>query len=158
MDKPDLTSWKITGLIAILVVILSIPLYMLKERRGAGKSAGAESRPEAAFVGSVKCASCHKAQFDKWETSDHRFAMAPASDESVRGDFNDTEFEHFGVTSTFYRKNGKYFAHTQGPGGKMGEFEVTHTFGLRPLQQYLIPFPGGRLQCLPIAWDVEKKR
>jgi tetratricopeptide (TPR) repeat protein len=26
------------------------------------------------------------------------------------------------------------------------------------LQQYLVPFPGGRLQCLPIAWDVNKKK
>lgn len=36
----------------------------------------------------------------------------------------------------------------------MGDFEITHTFGCYPLQQYLVPFDGGRLQCLPIAWDV----
>jgi hypothetical protein len=47
---------------------------------------------------------------------------------------------------------------TQGPGGEMGEFEITHTFGWFPLQQYLVPFPGGRLQCLPIAWDSWEKR
>ena len=35
----------------------------------------------------------------------------------------------------------------------MGDFEITHTFGWFPLQQYLIPFPGGRLQTLHIAWD-----
>jgi hypothetical protein len=40
----------------------------------------------------------------------------------------------------------------------MGDFEVTHTFGWNPLQQYLIPFPGGRMQCLPIAWDVKAGR
>jgi predicted CXXCH cytochrome family protein len=40
----------------------------------------------------------------------------------------------------------------------MQEFEITHTFGWYPLQQYLVPFPGGRLQCLPIAWDVREKR
>ena len=32
------------------------------------------------------------------------------------------------------------------------------TFGWFPLQQYLVPFPGGRLQCLPIAWDVREKK
>ena len=42
--------------------------------------------------------------------------------------------------------------------GKMSEFQVTHTFGVRPLQQYLIPFDKGRYQCLPIAWDSEKNR
>jgi Tfp pilus assembly protein PilF len=40
----------------------------------------------------------------------------------------------------------------------MSDFEITHTFGWYPLQQYLVPFPGGRLQCLPIAWDVKEKR
>ena len=39
----------------------------------------------------------------------------------------------------------------------MGEFEITYTFGYFPLQQYLVPFPGGRKQCLPIAWDVKAK-
>jgi hypothetical protein len=34
--------------------------------------------------------------------------------------------------------------------------QVTHTFGYTPLQQYLVPFDGGRLQCLPIAWDTER--
>jgi hypothetical protein len=40
----------------------------------------------------------------------------------------------------------------------MGDFEVTHTFGWNPLQQYLVPFAGGRMQCLPIAWDVNARR
>jgi tetratricopeptide (TPR) repeat protein len=40
----------------------------------------------------------------------------------------------------------------------MGDFEITYTFGWYPLQQYLVPFPGGRLQCLPIAWDVKAKK
>jgi tetratricopeptide (TPR) repeat protein len=35
----------------------------------------------------------------------------------------------------------------------MDDFEITHTFGWFPLQQYLVPFPGGRLQTLPLAWD-----
>ncbi len=40
----------------------------------------------------------------------------------------------------------------------MGEFEITHTFGWFPLQQYLVPFPGGRLQTLPLAWDSRDNR
>ena len=35
----------------------------------------------------------------------------------------------------------------------MAEFEITYTFGHDPLQQYLVPFPGGRLQALSLAWD-----
>jgi hypothetical protein len=44
-----------------------------------------------------------------------------------------------------------------GPNGKLGVFEVKYTFGVYPLQQYLIEFPDGRLQVLSIAWDSRPK-
>ncbi len=85
--------------------------------------------------------------------------MDVATETSVRGNFNNVTYTdpHNGVTSRFYRKDGKFYVETEGPDGKLGEFEITYTFGAYPLQQYLVPFPGGRLQCLNIAWDVEKK-
>ncbi|MBW2279083.1 MAG: hypothetical protein JRF63_16470, partial [Deltaproteobacteria bacterium] len=79
--------------------------------------------------------------------------MAPADDNTVLGDFNEATFISKGITSRFFRRQGGYFVNTQGPSGEMGDFEITHTFGHDPLQQYLVPFPGGRLQCLSIAWD-----
>ena len=39
----------------------------------------------------------------------------------------------------------------------MADFEVRYTFGLSPLQQYLIEMPKGRLQALGIAWDARPK-
>ena len=84
--------------------------------------------------------------------------MDVATEESVLGDFNDAEFTLHGITSRFFKKDGKFYVYTNGPGGGMGEFEITHTFGWFPLQQYLIPFPGGRLQTLHIAWDSRDNR
>jgi hypothetical protein len=84
--------------------------------------------------------------------------MDEANENTVRGNFDNARFEYFGVTSRFYRKNERYFVNTRGPGGKMGEFEVKYTFGVFPLQQYLVEFPGGRLQCLPLAWDAKEHR
>ena len=84
--------------------------------------------------------------------------MDVASDETVLGDFDDTVFEHAGITSRFYRKGEGFFVHTEGPGGELAEFEIKYTFGIEPLQQYLVPFLGGRLQALPIAWDTERER
>jgi Tfp pilus assembly protein PilF len=150
-----MTRWKITGLIATLVIILSIPAYRLKEKYFLRPTA---SRPVAAFVGSQKCMDCHRAEYDKWQNSHHDRAMEVASDETVLGDFSNVSVEFHGVTSRFYRQEDQFFVHTAGPDGKMGEFEITHTFGWHPLQQYLVPFPGGRLQCLPIAWNVKEKR
>ncbi len=63
-------------------------------------------------------------------------------------------FTEEGVTSRFYRRDGRFYVETEGPDGQPGEFEITHVFGHDPLQQYLIPFAGGRLQTLNVCWDV----
>jgi tetratricopeptide (TPR) repeat protein len=148
-------NWKITGIIATFVIIASIPAYMVKKkysRRTAG------SAPLAAFVGGQKCAECHHREYDKWRGSHHDLAMDEANENTILGDFDNTVFEHLNVASRFYRQNGKFFVYTQGPDGKMGDYEIKYTFGVYPLQQYLVPFPDGRLQCLPVAWDaVERK-
>jgi len=153
-----MTNWKITGIIATIVIILSIPLYTLKTKYIRSLSDSLPSYPVSTFVGSKKCMDCHKKEYDKWLNSHHDLAMDVANEKTVLGNFDNAVFEYFGVTSRFYRKDGRFFVHTQGPDGKMGEFEIEYTFGVDPLQQYLIPFPGGRLQCLPIAWDVKKKK
>jgi predicted CXXCH cytochrome family protein len=150
--------WKIAGIIATIVIILTIPVYVFKVTYVQPLRTGSESEREATFVGSKKCGECHKPEYDNWLGSHHDLAMDQANETTVLGDFNNAEFGHFGVISRFYRKGGRFFVHTQGPDGQMGEFEISHTFGWYPLQQYLVPFPGGRLQCLPLAWDVKKKK
>jgi len=152
-----MTRWTYIGIVATLIVVLAIPLYVV-ENRARRSAASLAMAPAAEFVGSDACRDCHRNEYDKWKGSHHQLAMAVASDETVLGDFADAEFHHFGVTTRFYKKNDRYMVATQGPGGEMGDFEITHTFGWFPLQQYLIPFPGGRLQCLPIAWDAREKR
>ena len=151
-------GWKITGIIAAVVIILSIPVYLFKSVYFAGDIGGEDSLSQASFVGGRKCTDCHKKEYDKWQGSHHDRAMSVASEETVLGNFDDSVFQIHGVKSRFYRRDGKFWVHTQGPNGKMGEYEITHTFGWYPLQQYLVPFPGGRLQCLPITWDVEAKK
>lgn len=112
----------------------------------------------AAYVDSGTCGECHREAFDAWTGSHHDLAMGEATSETVLGDFDDTTFTHFGVTSRFFTQNGRFFVNTEGPAGEMADFELRYTFGVEPLQQYLAPFPGGRLQSLPIAWDTEQGR
>ncbi|XXF79301.1 tetratricopeptide repeat protein [Myxococcaceae bacterium GXIMD 01537] len=69
------------------------------------------------------------------------------------GDFQDAAFTHDGITSTFFRRDRRFMVRTDGPGGGLQDFEVAYTFGVYPLQQYLIGFPDGRYQALGIAWD-----
>ena len=158
MSRPNdkTAAWELTGLIAAMVIVVSLPVYYFSFVKNRGDDL--IPSPEPTFVGSVECRDCHNREFDSWEGSHHDLAMDVAKEATVLGDFNDAEFTLHGITSRFYKKDGKYFVHTNGPGGEMGDFEITHTFGWFPLQQYLIPFPGGRLQTLHIAWDARQNK
>jgi predicted CXXCH cytochrome family protein len=83
--------------------------------------------------------------------------MDHASDKSVLGNFADASFDYYGTRSRFFRQDGKFLVETDGPNGKLGIFEIKYTFGVDPLQQYLVAFPDGRLQALPLAWDSRPK-
>src|SRR5712671_3212522 len=111
----------------------------------------------AAFVGNEACASCHHAEAHLWNTSQHKHAMQHATAASVLGNFGDASFDYYGVHSRFFKKDGKFVVETDGPDGNLAVFEVKYTFGVDPLQQYLIEFPDGRLQALSIAWDNRPK-
>jgi len=120
--------------------------------------AAATPAPVAAtYVGSAQCASCHAQQHAAWKGSDHDLAMQVATADSVLGNFASAKFMYAAITSTFSRRDGKFFVNTDGPDGKLGNFEIKYTFGVRPLQQYLIELPGGRMQALGIAWDSRPK-
>jgi len=113
---------------------------------------------QAAFVKNEACAECHQKETDEWSGSHHDLAMQVATEKTVLADFNNTSFKYFGVTSRFFKKDGKFFVYSDGPDGQMADFEIKYTFGVEPLQQYLVEFPGGRLQSLTIAWDTQRKR
>jgi predicted CXXCH cytochrome family protein len=117
----------------------------------------AEPNNTPKFVGSEACAGCHQAEAELWRGSQHKNAMDHATEKSVLGDFNDTTFDYYGVHSRFFRKYGKFLVETDGLDGKLATFEVKYTFGIYPLQQYLIEFPDGRIQALSIAWDSRPK-
>jgi predicted CXXCH cytochrome family protein len=110
-----------------------------------------------AFVGSETCIGCHAEAGKLWHPSQHAHAMAHANADTVLGDFDNATFDYYGEKSRFFKKDGKFFVETDGPDGKLDTFEVKYTFGLDPLQQYLIEFPDGRVQALTIAWDSRTK-
>lgn len=112
---------------------------------------------ETTFVGSKACAGCHQDQTRLWQASQHRHAMDHAIEKSVRGDFNNAAFDYNGIRSRFFRAGNRFLVETDGPDGKLATFEVKYTFGVDPLQQYLVEFPDGRVQALSIAWDTRPK-
>src|SRR3954454_8354362 len=117
--------------------------------------ARAEQQPS--FVGAQACAGCHAAQAAAWQPSHHALAMQPAAAVTILGDFSGTTLDHLGVVTTFFRDGDRYMVRTDGPDGALHDYEIAYTFGVHPLQQYLIAMPGGRYQALGIAWDSRAK-
>jgi predicted CXXCH cytochrome family protein len=123
----------------------------------AARARAEEPEPQR-FVGSTACAACHAKQYAAWQGSQHRAAMQNADERTVLGNFSGARFSYAGVTSVFSRRGGQFIVRTDGPDGRLHDYEVRYTFGIDPLQQYLIELPGGRLQALSIAWDVKNKK
>jgi hypothetical protein len=132
--------------IAILLMVALLP---------SGDRVPAESGTALAtvtYVGGQACGACHPRELALWQASDHALAMQLANHTTVLGDFDHATFEKDGVTSTFFKRDGEYLVRTDGPDGQLDEYKIAYTFGVDPLQQYLIAFPNGRYQALSIAW------
>ncbi len=139
------------GAAAVVIVSVSVTALVLRHR-GAPPGEAAPGR-SLTFVGSTQCARCHAAEYTAWHTSHHAAAMQQARPATVLGRFDGSSFSGGGVTTTFVRRGEEYVVNTQGADGRPHDFTVRYTFGVWPLQQYLVDFPGGRLQALTVAWD-----
>jgi tetratricopeptide (TPR) repeat protein len=110
------------------------------------------------FLGDKNCKECHKNQFKEWKGSHHDKAMQLADSSSILGNFNNEKFISQGVTSHFYKKEGAFYVNTEGRDGKNHDYKIVYTFGITPLQQYIVKFPNGHYQCLRTAWDSLKNK
>ncbi|QDU62792.1 TPR repeat-containing protein YrrB [Planctomycetes bacterium Pan216] len=113
---------------------------------------------DATYAGTDSCIKCHQTQYDKWRGSHHDLAMQEATEETVLGNFTDQTVEIAGSKARFFMKDGRHVVETEGPGGATDVFSIPFTFGVEPLQQYLVEFPEGRLQVLPFAWDTGEEK
>src|SRR5690606_17999101 len=143
------------ALVRVLVIALAVIAGGCDRNAGAGGREASAEAPASAphYVGGEVCSACHTSEAQRWRGSHHDLAMQPARPDTVLGDFGDTRIEHDGIETRFFTRDGRYLVATEGPDGETGEFEVTHVFGVEPLQQYLIDLGSGRLQALTTAWD-----
>ena len=111
----------------------------------------------ATYVGDKACAECHAKEVKEWKGSHHDLAMMLADEKSVLGDFNNTTLNYNGIITTFFKKGDKFMVNTDSEDGTLKDYEISYTFGVYPLQQYMIKFPKGNVQVMEIAWDSRKK-
>jgi Flp pilus assembly protein TadD len=155
------SAMKRAGLVVVGFLLLLIGAAMalvypllVKPKSVPANRAGAT----ATYVGAEKCKECHTKEYQDWTGSHHQLAMQVATPATVLGDFRNATFTYYGVTSRFFMKDERFYVNTDGPDGKLQDYEIKYTFGVYPLQQYLIPFSDGRMQALSIVWDSRPKQ
>ncbi|WP_414705446.1 tetratricopeptide repeat protein [Pseudomonas sp.] len=110
------------------------------------------------WVSEDSCQTCHQPQHQSWQGSHHHLAMQSANEHSVLGDFNDHTFVGQRARTHFQRKADGFWVSTTGADGQPADYPVAFTFGVEPLQQYLLALPDGRLQAFDVAWDTQKEQ
>jgi tetratricopeptide (TPR) repeat protein len=150
---------KSTLLVLILIILVVIFRVFIVDSCSSKDAKYSDIQAHAvAYVGDQSCKECHKVEFQEWKKSDHYMSMLPPNDSTVKGDFNNVTLIADGVTSRFFKKGSKFYINTEGDDGKNHDFEIKYIFGYTPLQQYLVQFPGGRLQVPRLSYDVIKKK
>ncbi len=147
-------------MLAGLAMLALAAWYFLAGRQPGvpASTTGSEAVAAAAVhVGSQSCAQCHAAEAQAWQASQHAVAMQHATERTVLGNFDDATYDFQGVQTRFFRRDDKYFIRTDGPDGQLADFEIKYTFGIAPLQQYLVELPGGRLQAVAVTWDARPR-
>lgn len=80
------------------------------------------------------CAGCHAPEYENWQESHRDLAMRPVKAATVPGDFNDSKFRNYGITSTFFRDGDRFQVRIDGVDGALqvnpNATEAHHALGL----------------------------
>ncbi|MCX7425588.1 MAG: tetratricopeptide repeat protein [Planctomycetia bacterium] len=120
-----------------------------------GVTADANARPE--FVGSKTCRDCHADFYKLWSTSHHGLAMQPYTAEFARANLA-PQTDDIVIAGARYRAEiGEAGCVRQtGPDGEK-KYPIAHVMGGKNVYYLLTTLHRGRLQVLPVAYDVQKK-
>jgi tetratricopeptide (TPR) repeat protein len=119
------------------------------------KTAGASSQE---FTGSQSCRNCHERFYQLWATSHHGLAMQPYTDK-LAADRLTLHTEDISIGDYRYRAEvaaGKGWVREEGPEGKK-DLKIEHVLGGKNVFYFLTPWEKGRLQTLPLAYDVNRR-
>ena len=110
------------------------------------------------YVGDKACVDCHQTEVDLWQGSHHDLAMQIANESTVLGDFNNIKTTIDGVEYFFFKKEKDFIVRIKEIDGSEKDYKIDYTFGVTPLQQYLVDFEKGKKQVLRVTWDVIDKK
>lgn len=113
---------------------------------------------QPAFTGSSSCRDCHQAFYEKWSTSRHGLAMQPFTAAFAAGQIQ-PQAQPLEIRGRRYQvelADGKGRVVEQGPTGA-NPYPIEHVLGGKNVYYFLTPLDRGRLQVLPVAYDVRRR-
>lgn len=140
------------------VLALTLLLAVVVVGRWGDRESASPDDAAGGWVDEARCIACHAQQVTAWQKSHHHLAMQPATDAAVLGAFDGRTLTTDVETIRFFRDERGFFIETEGADGARKAHPVAYTFGVEPLQQYLIRFNDGRLQVHGAAWDTRADR
>lgn len=119
---------------------------------------GLQSSAQESFAGSASCRQCHESFYQLWAPSHHGKAMQPYTPEfaganltAPQGPIQIGDCEYLACIG---REEG--WVLERGPQGAR-RFPIAHVMGGRNVYYFLTPMERGRLQTLPVAYDVRAR-
>ena len=111
------------------------------------------------YSGSVSCRECHERFYNLWAQSHHGLAMQPITANFTRTqvEFNKGEISMEGATYRAVNKDTSLFIQEK-KDGITTDYRVLWALGGKNVYYFLTAWEGGRLQTLPLAYDVNTKK
>lgn len=112
----------------------------------------------AAYAGSATCKPCHEKAYAKWAESNHALAERPLAPDD-RPAFDPARSFAHGTQTTHVAlgPDGRPVITALGASGAPETHQPQRIIGNDPLRQFLVSFPGGRLQTLEASYDPHKE-
>jgi len=112
------------------------------------------------FAGSVSCRECHEKFYKLWSTSFHGLAMQPYTSDFARTKLTAHTGE-IAINGSTYRAeisgSTGYVVEKGKAVSESKQYRIEHVLGGKNVYYFLTPLDKGRLQTLPLAYDVKKK-
>src|SRR5262249_13270584 len=93
-SHPNKRGVVIWGGLVVAIIALAWVVVRFRHRldEGSERPKAGPASGTAQYIGSESCISCHTEEGAEWQKSQHYAAMAQASEQSVRGNFNNAKF------------------------------------------------------------------
>lgn len=142
------------GPFLVMVLFLGIAALIFITR--GPEATASESRGPVQYSGSASCRECHEKFYQLWSTSRHGLARQPYTEDFARARLT-PQHSPVVIGKLKYRADVVRGLVTEaGPQGTT-KYRIEQVLGGKNVYYFLTPLKRGRLQTLPVAYDVNRK-